>query len=61
MPVRKPSKYGNNLRAPKSSVRSQKPRTIDASEIRSSEGTSQDEKMQAIKLRTIESYSEMLN
>jgi DNA polymerase epsilon subunit 1 len=50
MPVRKPSKYGNNLRAPKSTVRSQKPRTIDASEVRSSEGTSQNEKNQAIRL-----------
>lgn len=50
MPVRKPSKYGNNLRAPKSAVRSQRPRTIEASELRSTEGTSQDEKTQAIRL-----------
>jgi DNA polymerase epsilon subunit 1 len=50
MPVRKPSKYGNNLRAPKPAARGPRPRTIDASDLRATEGTSQDEKMQAVRL-----------
>ncbi len=50
MPVRKPSKYGNNLRAPKTAVRSQRPRAIDSSELRASELTSQDEKVRATRL-----------
>ena len=49
MPTRKPSKYGNNFR----SVKSYDPgntRTVDASALRSTEATSQDEKIQATRL-----------
>ena len=50
MPVRKPSKYGNNLRAAKSSFRSNKTQTIASSDLRGTEATSQDEKLQATRL-----------
>lgn len=49
MPVRKPSKYGNNLRNPRSN-RDYTSKTVGASSLRFSEATSQDEKMQAVKL-----------
>lgn len=51
MPVRKPNKYGSNVRFSKdSSHRQQRTKTVDASTLRSSEATSQDEKFQAIRL-----------
>ncbi|RMD43043.1 hypothetical protein DV735_g2091, partial [Chaetothyriales sp. CBS 134920] len=50
MPVRKPNKYGNSLRAPKTSFRSSKAQTISASDLRSTEATSQGEKHQATRL-----------
>lgn len=49
MPVRKPSKYGNNLRNPRSN-RDYSSKTVGVSSLRFSEATSQDEKMQAVKL-----------
>ena len=50
MPPRKPSKYGNNFRSSKASFNPQKTRTIDVSTLRSTEATSQDEKIQATRL-----------
>ena len=50
MPNRKPSKYGNNLRATKTTTRFQGPKAIASSDLRSTEGTSQDEKLQATRL-----------
>ena len=50
MPTRKPSKYGNNFRSSKTSFNPRKTRTIELSALRSSEATSQDEKLQATRL-----------
>lgn len=50
MPVRKPSKYGSNVRFAKDFSRGQRTKTINASSLRATEGTSQDEKFQAVRL-----------
>jgi len=56
MPVRKPSRYGNNTNRPPSSSSSRRPQgnrktqTITASSLRATESTSQDEKLQAVAL-----------
>ncbi|KIX02214.1 DNA polymerase epsilon catalytic subunit A [Rhinocladiella mackenziei CBS 650.93] len=50
MPVRKPSRYGSNVRLAKDSARNPRTKTIDASSLRATEGTSQDEKTQATRL-----------
>ncbi|KAG9780780.1 DUF1744-domain-containing protein, partial [Aureobasidium melanogenum] len=50
MPVRKPSKYGSNVRFAKDSSRQPRTKTVDASSLRATEGTSQDEKVQATRL-----------
>jgi len=50
MPVRKPSRYGNNVRTAKSKFGAQTQKTIDASALRSTEATSQDERRQATRL-----------
>ncbi|KAL9109645.1 MAG: hypothetical protein Q9227_005682 [Pyrenula ochraceoflavens] len=50
MPLRKPSKYGNNFRSNKSSFNPRKLKTVEQSALRSSEATSQDEKVQATRL-----------
>ncbi|KEF59736.1 DNA polymerase epsilon catalytic subunit A [Exophiala aquamarina CBS 119918] len=50
MPVRKPSKFGSNVRFAKDSSRRQRTKTITASSLRATEGTSQDEKIQATRL-----------
>ena len=49
MPNRKPSRYGNNFRSQRSSTVPNRTRTIEASTLRSTEATSQDEKFQATK------------
>ncbi|RMZ79073.1 hypothetical protein DV737_g3563, partial [Chaetothyriales sp. CBS 132003] len=50
MPVRKPIKYGNSLRRPKTSFRPNRAQAVSASDLRSTEATSQDEKHQATRL-----------
>lgn len=50
MPTRKPSKYGNNFRSNKVSYDPRKTKTVEFSTLRSSEATSQDEKLQATRL-----------
>ncbi|KIW33109.1 uncharacterized protein PV07_04601 [Cladophialophora immunda] len=50
MPVRKPSRYGSNVRLGKDASRGRRTKTIDASSLRATEGTSQDEKIQATRL-----------
>ncbi|KAL9625564.1 MAG: hypothetical protein Q9160_000277 [Pyrenula sp. 1 TL-2023] len=50
MPTRKPSKYGNNFRSKTSSFNPQKIKSVELSSLRSSEVTSQDEKIQATRL-----------
>ena len=50
MPTRKPSKYGNNFRSKQSSFNPRTTKTIEASTLRSTEATSQDEKLQATRL-----------
>ncbi|KAL6249519.1 DNA polymerase epsilon catalytic subunit [Rhinocladiella similis] len=50
MPVRKPNRYGSNVRFSKPSSRNQRTKTIDAASLRDTEATSQDEKFQAIRL-----------
>ncbi len=51
MPSRKPDRsYGRNIRSAKSSFNPKRTKTIDASTLRSSEATSQDEKLQATRL-----------
>ncbi|EXJ93729.1 DNA polymerase epsilon catalytic subunit A [Capronia coronata CBS 617.96] len=50
MPVRKPSRYGSNVRFSKDSSRRPRTKTVDASSLRATEGTSQDEKIQATRL-----------
>lgn len=49
MPVRKPSRYGSNVRFARDTSRKPRTKTIDASSLRNTEGTSQDEKIQAIR------------
>ena len=53
MPLRKPSKYGNPSRSARFSSRPPKQKTIDASTLRSTEATSQDEKLQATRQSNI--------
>ena len=51
MPSRKPDRrYGSNFRSAKSSLNPRRTKTIDAFALRASEGTSQDEKLQATRL-----------
>ena len=50
MPVRKPSKYGNNFRSKQASFLPRKAKTIEYSSLKASEATSQDEKAQAARL-----------
>lgn len=51
MPSRKPDRsYGRNFRSAKSSYNPRRTKTIDASTLRSSEGTLQDDKIQATRL-----------
>ena len=50
MPVRKPSKYGNNFRSKSASFQPRTNKTVDASSLRASEATSQDERLQANRL-----------
>ena len=51
MPSRKPERsYGRNFRSAKSSALPRRTKTVDASTLRASEGTSQDEKLQATRL-----------
>ena len=50
MPARKPGKYGNNFRSNKSSFNPRKSKTVDFSSLRSTEATSQDEKVQSVRL-----------
>ena len=51
MPSRKPDRrYGSNFRSAKSSFNPRRTKTVDASSLRSSEITSQDEKLQATRL-----------
>lgn len=52
MAVRKPSRYGSNVRFANDSSRKQRTKTITSSSLRATEGTSQDEKFQAIRLAT---------
>lgn len=51
MPSRKPDRrYGSNFRSFKSSSNARRTKTVDASTLRTSEATSQDEKLQATRL-----------
>lgn len=50
MPVRKPSRYGSNVRTAKDFSRQPRTKTIDASSLRATERTSQDEKFESIRL-----------
>ena len=51
MPSRKPDRrYGSNFRSAKSSFNPRRTKTVDASSLRPSEATSQDEKLQATHL-----------
>ena len=51
MPTRKPDRrYGSNFRSAKSSSNPRRTKTIDASSLRTSEATSQDEKLEATRL-----------
>lgn len=51
MPSRKPDRrYGNNFRSAKSSFNPRRTKTVEASALRASEATSQDEKLQATRL-----------
>ncbi|KAI1614959.1 DNA polymerase epsilon catalytic subunit A [Exophiala viscosa] len=50
MPVRKPSRYGSNVRFVKNSARDPQAKTVDSSSLRHTEATSQDEKLQATRL-----------
>jgi DNA polymerase epsilon subunit 1 len=50
MPTRKPSKYGNNFRSSKPSSNLRETKVIAASTLRSTEGTSQNEKIEATRL-----------
>lgn len=50
MPVRKPARYGSNVRLGKEFSRKPRTKTIDSSSLRNTEATSQDEKIQAIRL-----------
>ena len=50
MPLRKPSRFGSHLQYAKSSSQLPRTRTIDASGLRSTEATSQDERIQATRL-----------
>ena len=51
MPTRKPDRrYGSNFRSAKSSSNPRRTKTIDASTLRASEATSQDEKLEATRL-----------
>lgn len=51
MPSRRPDRsYGRNFRSAKSSALPRRSKTIDSSTLRASEGTSQDEKLQATRL-----------
>lgn len=51
MPTRKPDRrYGSNFRSAKSSFNPRGTKTVDASTLRSSEATSQDEKLEATRL-----------
>ena len=51
MPSRKPDRrYGGNFRSAKSSFNPRKTKTVDTSTLRSSEATSQDEKIQAARV-----------
>ena len=51
MPSRKPDRrYGSNFRSAKSSYNPRRTKTVDASALRSSEGASQNEKLQATRL-----------
>ncbi|KIW66546.1 DNA polymerase epsilon catalytic subunit A [Phialophora macrospora] len=49
MPVRKPSRYGSNSKFSNNTSRKPRTKTVDASSLRVTEGTSQDEKIQAIR------------
>ena len=49
MPVRKPSRYGSSARFNKDASRKPRTKTIDASSLRATEATSQDEKVQAVR------------
>jgi DNA polymerase epsilon subunit 1 len=49
MPVRKPSRYGSNVRFGKDASRKRPTAVVNASSLRATEGTSQDEKIQAIR------------
>ncbi len=51
MPSRKPDRrYGSNFRSAKSSFNPRRTKTVEASSLRASEATSQDEKIQATRL-----------
>lgn len=51
MPSRKPHRsYGRNFRSSNPSFNPKRPKTVDSSSLRSSEATSQDEKLQATRL-----------
>ncbi len=51
MPSRKPDRtYGRNFRSAKSSINPHRTKTIEASSLRASEATSQDEKVQSTRL-----------
>ncbi|KKY15635.1 putative dna polymerase epsilon catalytic subunit a [Phaeomoniella chlamydospora] len=50
MPVRKPGKYGNNFRSKQASFNPRKTKTVQYSALRSTEATSQDEKIQSVRL-----------
>jgi DNA polymerase epsilon subunit 1 len=51
MPFRKPDRrYGNSFRSAKSSFNPRRTKTVEASNLRASEATSQDEKLQATRL-----------
>lgn len=50
MPVRKPNKYGSRMRSSAANYNPRKTKTVEFSSLRSSEGTSQDEKIQATRL-----------
>jgi DNA polymerase epsilon subunit 1 len=52
MPVRKPSRYGSNIRFQKDASRGLRTKTIDASTLRASEATSQDERFATIREAT---------
>ena len=50
MSLRKPSKFGNKFRSGASSFKPKRTKTVEASALRSTEATSQDEKFEAIRL-----------